>query len=457
MDDDFEIEVTDLNTGAPVHHPLASPGSDAADPRESNPDDPDDPDALDASPPYRPRSTRQVRLRAAIISGVVLLAVVLVFIFNPMAHSSLYTVFGFPTPEPSPTPLPGRNMVYLERGAPWGSVSLDGKRREDVNLGLTSPLVTLTPGHHRLTVTQQPFPTLSCTISSPAARRDTCPLISPTESQELQFGNPAALPTGSRIVNLGARFDRLPADEAAALEEAVGAQILPPSTPTTIRPGEHYQRDDGSVAVASEPLMATFVASLEPPDRSTPSSSELCDSFCDVSGSGQSNGGTWDIRVRMNGAWRVTAASGKVVVSHAPLMSSTELNIDFDTGSYLEQWLGVLWSGRWQVNARSDYSLTPICDAASQMVSIVIGSTPQLSVNGVNTHPARLAEQGCLVAVSVGDDSSNTSTSELYLYYRLGVLLAANDAAAHTFPTLPVASSSERALAVQIVGATGNS
>jgi hypothetical protein len=45
----------------------------------------------------------------------------------------------------------------------------------------------------------------------------------------------------------------------------------------------------------------------------------------------------------------------------------------------------------------------------------------------------------------------------VYLYYRLGVLLAANDATHQTFPKLPVASPTERALVRQIYGGSFNS
>src|SRR6185437_445221 len=192
MDDDFEIEVTDLNTGAPAHHSLANnpPGE---------PDTPDDYGASDWAPqPATP--LRRHRARAAIVTGVLALAVALVILINPTAKASLYAVFRFPTPAPSPTPQPGSNLVYLAFGAPWGAISLDGKRVESANLGMISAWVTLPRGRHTLVVTQTPFPTLRCTVSYPASTRDTCPLITPTNSPYMQF-DPNSIPSSSRFVD----------------------------------------------------------------------------------------------------------------------------------------------------------------------------------------------------------------------------------------------------------------
>lgn len=44
-----------------------------------------------------------------------------------------------------------------------------------------------------------------------------------------------------------------------------------------------------------------------------------------------------------------------------------------------------------------------------------------------------------------------TQSDPIYLYYHLGMLLAANDAAHRAIPTLTVASAAERALAHQIL------
>src|SRR6185437_5733681 len=175
------------DTGETIRHPLthnapAEPG------HGDNNDDNDDGDELTPDPSRPGRPGRRNRLRATIVAGIVLLAVALVIATNPAANSSLYTVFRFPTPVPSPTPLPGGDIVYLERGAPWGSVTIDGKSSASANPGTPISWIKLARGRHIIEVTQPPFPTLHCTISMPARLSDTCPLFSPIDNQGEQLG-----------------------------------------------------------------------------------------------------------------------------------------------------------------------------------------------------------------------------------------------------------------------------
>src|SRR5690348_16500386 len=178
MDDDFELEVTDLDTGETIRHPLAHNAP--AEPGRGNDNEDNDNDDGNELTPDLPRPGRPLqrnRLRTIMVAGIVLLAVVLVIATNPAANSSLYTVFRLPTPVPSPTPLPGGDIVYLERGAPWGSVAIDGTKSASANPGTTISWIRLARGRHTITVTQPPFPAVHCTISMPARLSDTCPLF----------------------------------------------------------------------------------------------------------------------------------------------------------------------------------------------------------------------------------------------------------------------------------------
>jgi hypothetical protein len=446
MDDDIEFEVTDLHTGAPIRHPLAHTGSD--------PNTPNQPERRnDEQSPLPGRRHGANWLRAAIVAVGITIAVILVVLVNPAAKSSLYTVFRLPTPVPSPTPLPGGNTVYLVRGAPWAAVTIDGKLATNLSLGMTLSWIKLAAGRHTIVVAQQPFPTLRCVVSMPASPRDTCPLITPsTDTPEFGNAGSADLPAGSRVVDLGARFSRLPQDARDALVTAVNAKLTYPPTPITMQPGDHYLREDGTLAVAQTGLRATFVPTLLAPINAVASDSNSCVSFCDVSGTGMSSSGTWNMIISLVGTWHITSFGGAVVVDSAPMFPAEAIYEGQPPTLTAE--INLLWTGQWQVSAQNGFngSFSPICQTADNLVNANLnaGSNAgsQVSVTGMGYQAAHTPEQGCVVTMMLSD---STASDPLYAYYHLGVLLAANGAAHQAFPALPVASANERALALQVL------
>lgn len=455
MDDDFEIEVTDLNTGETARHPLA----------DNPPDDPlsDDDELpqcepLQSGPPTSSSARRRRGTRAAIVSGFLALAVILVILINPTAKSSLYTVFRFPTPVPSPTPLPGGDLVYLMRGAPWGTVTVDGKQPDYSRLGMAMAWVKLTHGRHTLDVTQPPFRTVHCTVSYPAATSDNCPLITPSNDPNdpnwTPFSGPAdgqSLPPGSRFVDLGARFSLLPKDAQDALVAAVNAQVNVSGTPLTLQPGDHYLRDDGTAAVAMTTLQATFIPTLLTPANTVTSDDPSCVSFCDITGASLDGGGTWNMMVAEVGSWHVATLGGQTLTESAPMFVSNPIYQGLPPT--MQFTISVLWTGTWQVSLQNGYgsSWNPVCQAAQMMLSNSMGAN-QSNFQSWNTQPGRTPEEGCAMSVQFGDQNQNQNQSDpAYVLYRLGSLLAVNDAAHRLFPDLPLASANERAQAQRLL------
>ena len=158
QESDIEVEVTDLSTGANIRHPLDD-NSTAADQRDVSSQ------LSRTAPPTR-------RIRAVLVTSVVLLAVALVTLVDPALRSSLSTAL-LPPPAPSPARAADANLVFLESGAPWGTFSLDGLETLPLvppGIQLSSVWIKLAPGRHTLQVNQPPFPALKCTISLPAAQ-----------------------------------------------------------------------------------------------------------------------------------------------------------------------------------------------------------------------------------------------------------------------------------------------
>lgn len=448
QESDFEVEATDLNTGANIRHPLAEKAA-ATNQR-------------DGGSRLSWVSARTRRMRAVLVTSVVLLAVALVTLVDPSLRSSLSTAL-LPPPAPSATLAADANLVFLESGAPWGAYSLDGLETSPLvqpGTRTSSVWIRLTPGRHMLRVTQPPFPSLRCTISLPAARSDTCPVVSTQNLHGPYFGNQSELPPHSRVIDLGARLDRLPPDEASALFSAArtALSLASVSQPTELMPGDHYLRDDGSVAVARTPLQTTLQLELASPDSSIPSDSSRCQSLCDAltdAQEGNGPGGLWRVDAVLRGSWRVTTPDGgQVIANHAPLWPNAALyrSIPQSTEN-LRTPLNVGWDGAWHILQQLDFSFgdPSLLDVTRQMVSALLTASPTIDSSGMSLQNGQglNANQGWAISLTLRDPSA---TTPLILYYHFGVLLAANDAAHRAFSGIPVASANERALAQSTLG-----
>ena len=101
---DFKFEITDLQTGATMSHPLADNASASMDEHGNG-----------ETPPPSPPNARR-RIRGVVVASVVLLTVALVALVDPTLRSSLSTAL-LPPPAPSATLATDANLVFLESGA----------------------------------------------------------------------------------------------------------------------------------------------------------------------------------------------------------------------------------------------------------------------------------------------------------------------------------------------------
>ena len=454
QDNGFEVEITDLDTGEDIHSALDQRVSTAVDQGNTGDQPPDTP----------PRAQHARRVRALLVASVMLLAVALVVLVDPALRSAFLVALR-PTPAPTATLPANANLTLLESGAPWGVYSLDGAVAAPLvqpGSRLSSVWIRLTPGRHTLRVTQAPFPSLTCSLSLPAARGDTCPIVSATTLRGSYFGNQSSPPPNSRVIDLGARFDRLAQSDADALVAAMRAVLSLPVTPVTIQTGDHYLRDDGSVAVASEPLQITLQPELMLPDRSFPSDDARCQSFCDTLtyyDRSSITGGLWSLTVAQRGTWRAATAAGQVIAGHAPLWpSAAPYGTLSPDASQLSAAFDIQWDGSWRILSQSAFSfgdLSPaILQVAIQMTTALLSASPGVATSTMHIYEGRGLDvgQGWVISLTPSDPSD---TTRLNLYYHFGMLLAANDAARRAFPALPVASTNERALARAIMGIPG--
>jgi hypothetical protein len=125
--------------------------------------------------------------------------------------------------------------------------------------------------------------------------------------------------------------------------------------------------------------------------------------------------------------------------------------ISGNQSSLLQATMSVLWSGTtWQVSAQTEYNagFNADCQEAQEMFDAMLAANGNVSITGSGMVGSVAPGQGCALGMML----SNPSASDpLNLLYRLGVLTTINAVAHQTFPTLPVASAHEKALALQIL------
>jgi hypothetical protein len=337
MDDDFELEVIDLRTGQTLRTERETSA-----PPPPIPPPPDDEDVERSSlsgPSARGPSRRQMTGAVATVS---LIVVVLIGLLGGIA-GKLGGPFG--PHVPTATLAPGADIFYLVNGVPWGKLQVDGR---PLTLGYSqgTPVVfNLAIGPHTIVYAAPPFSRVTCTVSVPAATRDTCPMYTAP-----QDGNPnTAVPDGARGLDVGATVNHLSPDSLQALVSAAAQSIAAPISETTVPVGGRYQGANGSMLVAAEPLQAQVFYTLNT-DPSASALGQNCVSLCDIPyGNGAPNTSSgWSVIASVVPVWRYTNASGATIqlpaTPHVPGVATNQTGMP---GLFL--FFTVNWQGSWQV------------------------------------------------------------------------------------------------------------
>src|SRR5579863_1514747 len=153
-EDDFEIEVSDIPVTDDAES-LPTPGS------------------LRLS--LGPRLTRQQRaVRGTVTAGFLILAVLLILGSYLPARDVITLSFESLIPTSVPALAPGANLFYIQRTLSWSTISLDGHTLAHVPVTSSNTPLELTRGSHEVVWRAEPFEPISCTVSVPAAAKDTC-------------------------------------------------------------------------------------------------------------------------------------------------------------------------------------------------------------------------------------------------------------------------------------------
>ena len=455
--DDFELEVSSLRE-AEKQSGMAE-GETRADRQDGEIRQPAV--AAGISLPSSPRLHRWRLIRAAVVGVSLVSVLALVLARSPETPAIIGNMFGIVTPTPTLPLTLGMDKIYPLFSVPWGMLRVDGRVQTfAVQQGQYQP-VRLSRGHHVLEYRADLFPTLRCTISAPAASSDTCPLADTSS----QFFDPVPPDVRglAREIDLGAKLERLPADQRAALEVAVNTAMDGDTIfHTDVAPGERYAIANNGIAVATQPLTATLrvthTSRASGADGKVGSPGGLaCADICVDTFPGDGNVGEWRLDVAAIPAWRYRAASGTIVAETPmlPIVSSGSIALALSDLANVQ--VAVLWEHQQWAAHRIDLGLvSSLCNLGQSFVfsmyaDLSMHETAKYDSSSEGAYMPAQPADGCYLTYQRGLAAGKQEPTSSFLF-RLGVLLAVNAQAHRLFPRLPVADARDRDIVRQTGG-----
>ncbi|MGH2515552.1 MAG: hypothetical protein ACRDHP_07840 [Ktedonobacterales bacterium] len=339
---------------------------------------------------------------------------------------------------------PGSETIYFEHAVPWGKLSVDGQATPSPTDSATDA-ITLAPGRHTLLYDAPPFALLQCHLQVPITTQDNCPL---------EFAPPALSAQSQiyvRIIDLGGTPDRLPASQVAALSRVLDAALRPLDSETILPAGSAYLGINGQPATTKKLLLATLTFRLNTDTHIVVPylpGGYLCSQICYLGAAypndGSGAGGGWGILALAHVTWTYAQPQGMTILRDAPTSPVPEGSIALISA-------GVTWDGTWHavaVPGENQFGMSPICEIANDLLP----SSPSTGANlDTSTHtevPTPTPADGCLLTIQM--NHGTTPGTAALVFYRFGILYAANAEAHVLYPGLPLATPSDAALAQNI-------
>jgi hypothetical protein len=427
----------------------AQPATTEADTYEPSNTKDDAPRDTSVALPTPRASSPQRRWRRASLISLLLLLIAALFLIPDQNRAALLRTLSFPTAAPDAPIQSGNDTFLWEHAVPWGRLLIDGKPGPAlVGAGLSDDPVPQTHapfrlprGRHTLEYDAALFPTLRCTVSVPYSPDDTCPLG--TE------GVPPGPDRLARLLDLQATVNRLSTHERQALVATAQERLtaLAAGLPLgSLMVGDHYRDATGQVTQASTAMQ---LAAQFPLDNNPNRFGGLaCVTICAMTSVVDPVSTTdWILTVAVKLTWRYTTTDGGTILADG---SAGEGDASSQPIPLQARWS----AGDWQIDlptagaGQADPITCPT--GAFYRTGLTLPDSAFVWTIG-----ATLPEQGCLFAGSVIDRTTGRPSGPLGLVlYRAGVLLAVNGQAHTWFPTLPLASAHERALANAVAPTT---
>jgi hypothetical protein len=215
----------------------------------------------------------------------------------------------------------------------------------------------------------------------------------------------------------------------------------------TLLQGDHYLDSAGQLTQATTTLLIELQVQLE---SSVEDFGGLpCVTLCTTGGlfPGDNPAEDWPVQAAVALSWRYTTTAGLLKLANGPasLVGTSPITLI----TLLTRWQDGSWQTPTPVfGARETDEV--ICSTGGHALEVLRATPAQTTVDQTFQAPyvALTAELGCLLAGSATDPTTGKATGPIVLVlYRAGALVAVNAQAQHDFPTLPLASAHERALA----------
>lgn len=396
---------------------------------------------------------RQRLIRLATIVVAPLLVLLIVLAANPALGVGLGDIITGLVPTPAPQ-APANDLFYLLPNPPGVDVTLDGHVLTRQPFPGDSQPLKLAPGRHMFAWRSRtlPFRPLQCQVTVPRLVAGDCPMVEPL-LLPFQFANRP----GAVIAMHESRSALTQSSDADQLDTAIQTALDAIESTAIVRPGEPYMASgaDRVPTIAQQPLRAIrqyqYVHQTgypEPCIQAQPiipcrfpgqDCNDICTAYqppASITGAD----GAWIAAAVVSTTWIYFTQHGDVSVAEALGLQLATFRITHDTG-------------RWQVSvivghtpgfdAADDIACDPARYALAQTSSwsfIVTNPPPGAQVNYVSDGtPA----DGCVIEIEYGGPA-------LFLQ-RFGVLITVNEAARSSVDNLPVADSTERALAQRLL------
>ena len=365
------------------------------------------------------------RLALAMLTALIILGALVGMLAqsNPDPIGTARIALGLSTPTITPIIPPGGDAFGLVNTVPWGDLRIDGHAPTLTAIAPIGQGFALARGVHHLVYQARYFPTLQCVISVPQSFSDTCPLANSAGT---------AGDTFQRILDLQATPSKMRSDQYKLLMASVETFLSSYSATTTIQPGERYINQLGQVETARTAMAFTMGLKLVQQQ-----SALNCPWLCPTMADGTIDTNAWFLDAQVDPTWTITDATGR---SFSPPLTPGLAAMDAVT-------LAVVLDGTaWQVSSQDQSALDRITPGvAMEAVTAKYGNIQNGAGWGAGS--GGNAADGAVVIIQI-----SASGSRAILLWRFGLLYAANAEAARMFPTLPLASKQEQALAQTMAG-----
>ena len=374
------------------------------------------------------RGARKVRALGLVASALLVVAVAVGLVARATSDpgAAIATLLRFSPSASGATVASGVSAIYFSNGAPWGTLTVDGKRMPQADL--TGYGMSFAGGKHHLVYQARYFPSLRCSFSVPRASGDTCPLD--TSDVTIQFLRGKGL---ARAIDLGSTSATLQADQRAALTLLADTILARQSLAATIEPGDRYLDEQGRIVTASAPLQFRLGLALDRSGAPIASGAAVaCAQFCPAptfSTGPVVAGGGWSMGVSVAASWSIADASGRVITS-----ASYEVAQQYPHTFLVNVGVELTPTG-WRINGLETMTIQVVEAAATNRVF-------EAENGGIANGPEHFSVgsnplEGCVMEENFSDQTSQ-------LFWRFGALIAVDATAHQVFPSLPIATAREQ-------------